>query len=105
MAAPRINATPEQIKARAKQVIALKDQSDGIVKELGTKLTQLHDFFEGDAYNEIMSGYDSMKPKFDNFSQLLDTFAQTLIADADDIVQKDLDAAQKNAAVLSQFNG
>lgn len=91
MPSERINATPDQIRAKAKEVDGLKENHDQAIKDLGILLNNLTDVFEGEAQVAIVEEYNEMKAVFENFSNLLYTFAELLRSNADRVEREDIE--------------
>ena len=72
----------EVLQSKATQVRTIKSEHESVIAKLGTIVTGLAEIWEGQAYQQFVSNYESMKPTFTNLSELLESVAVDLEKDA-----------------------
>ncbi|SFX76111.1 WXG100 family type VII secretion target [Thermoactinomyces sp. DSM 45891] len=74
----RIQITPDQVEAAAKEFQAKRDESEQIINTLSNRISSMEGQWEGMTRNKFVQEFDQAKNNMKQFTTLLESISQSL---------------------------
>ncbi len=96
--AETIRIRPEELRNKAQQIRAKKEQEEMIISKIATIINSLNEQWTGAAQEAYVTKFQEMQPRFEHFTEMIEAYATNMEKSAQILEQVDEELAKSIAS-------